>query len=184
MLRVGDGAPSFLTSDVTGNPVSLLNVSDRYVLLVFLRYAGCPWCNLAIHRLAMEYPMLKKAGCEVIAFVQSSKEQVEANIYGRHAIAPQFSIIADKERILYDLYDVKSFKSAVVRSIRQVPYWLQATFKHGFRQTEVDGDLFLVPALFLIDTKTNQIAFSKYSSSFYEHETFTDIYEHLTFERV
>ncbi|HSH55775.1 MAG TPA: redoxin domain-containing protein [Candidatus Limnocylindrales bacterium] len=184
MLRSGDAAPPINTTDIFGKPVQLERMSRRFVLLAFLRYAGCPWCNLAIHRLALEHPMLKREGCDVIAFVQSGKQQIQTNIYDRHKVVPEFPVVPDSARVFYERYGVQSSKAAVLSSVLKVPFWLQAAFKHGFHQTEVDGDLFLVPALFLVDTKTNQIVYSRYSSSFYEHTTFTEIYEHLTFEKV
>ncbi len=184
LLQVGDTAPLFKTTDVLGRHVDLSSCKDPFVLMVFLRYAGCPWCNLAVHRLALEYPLLKRDGCEVIAFVQSDKKNVLANIYGRHSLQPPFSIVADNDRIFYDLYKVQSSMMAVARSIRKVPYWLQATFHHGFRQAEVDGDLFLVPALFVVNTRTGKIVGSEYGKSFYDHDTFTTIYEQLVFERI
>lgn len=181
-LVVGARALGFSTTDVLGNNVSLHNDACAYTLLVFLRYAGCPWCNLTIHRLTLEYPMLQKQKCRVVAFVQSTSENIKANIYDRHEHRPPFPIIADVQRKYYDLYGVTTSKLATAMSIKDIPYWLQSVYKLGFKQSDVDGDLFLVPAHFLVRSRDNKIVSSTYGSSFYENETFTKIYEPLIFD--
>ncbi len=180
-LLVGDRAPDFSVKDVNGHKVSLSDYRRCKVLVVFLRYAGCPWCNLAIHRLTLEYPLLKKSGCEVIAFVQSDSEHIIANIYERHAKKPLFPIIADSAMTVYDKYHVQTSKIAFAKSITHIPSWVHAVKQHGFKQTKIDGEFFLVPATFLIDGRKKKVLKAKYGTSFYEHETFTDIYEKLTF---
>ena len=75
-LATGMRAPQFTAVDVFGKKVTLSSNKDRYTLVVFLRYAGCPWCNLALHRLAMEQQLLKESRCDIIAFIQSSKENM------------------------------------------------------------------------------------------------------------
>lgn len=182
-LRVGDVAPVFDTFDVQGKCVRLSDYKKKkYTLLVFLRYSGCPWCNLSIHRLAMEYPMLKAEKCEVIAFIQSTSEQVHKNIYGRHKVKPKFSIIADPDKAFYKQYGVeRSPRAAAAHGMRAIPQWVHAVKNLGFKQKEIDGDLFLVPAAFLISSRNQRIKKAEYGTSFYDYESFFKIYESLTF---
>ena len=165
-----------------GNSIALADYKDKFVLLVFLRYSGCPLCNLTIHRLTLEYPMLRDSGCEVVAFIQSSPENIKKNIHERHKTSPQYPIIADEKRKYYDMYGVKNSAVAGVKSLLDIPYWLKAAYVHGFPQTEVDGSLLLVPATFLIGPGTQPIVKAEYGSSFYDHRTFTSIYEPLNFK--
>ncbi len=182
-LEAGDPAPQFQTIDASGEKVDLANYKDDFVLLVFLRYAGCPWCNLAIHRLSIEHNLLVKNGCRVLTFVQSTTENVQKNIYDRHDNRPPFPIIADQKRVFYDQYAIKTSLKAAAKSVIDIPYWLQSVFKHGHRQVDVDGNMLLVPAQFLVSPGDQKIVLADYGSSYYEHETFTAIYEHLTFDR-
>lgn len=183
-LQVGDQAPQFIAADVQGSPVKLSDFKDRFLLLAFMRYAGCPWCNLSIHRLSLEYPLLRKSGCDVVAFMQSSPANVKKHILERHNPAPKFPIIPDPERRNYEKYGVKTSLGAVAKSIKDIPYWMKAVVNHGYKQTEVDGSLLLVPAFFLIAPGEQAIVRAEYGSSFYEHQTFTAVYEHLTFDRL
>lgn len=148
-----------------------------------MRYAGCPYCNLAIHRLSVEYPLLQQNDCDVVVFVQSEPDEIKKNIYDRHALKPPFPIIPDLAKRFYDQYGVQSSKKAFLTGqIKSLPYWLESVGKHGFKPGKLEGDYFLVPAMFLIRTKDQKIATARYGSSFYDHATFTDIYESLTFD--
>jgi peroxiredoxin len=181
-LRPGDPAPQFRMEDALGHAVSLQDYKNKHVLLVFLRYSGCPLCNLSIHRLTMEYPMLSRNGCEVIAFVQSDAPAIKKHIYDRHKNRPQYPIIGDNQRKLYKKYGVRSSIRAAVLSIKDIPYWIKSAYGLNFKQTEIDGDLLLVPALFLVAPDTQTIVTADYGTSFYDHQTFTKIYEPLIFK--
>ena len=161
--------------------MNLSAFQKKYVLVAFMRYAGCPYCNLAIHRLSVEYPMLQQNGCDVVVFVQSTPDEIQKNIYGRHKLKPPFPIIPDLTKRFYDLYGVKSSKKAFLKQFPILPFWLESVGKHGFKQGKLNGDHFLVPAMFLVDAKTQTIVEAKYGTSFYDHETFTDIYQALNF---
>lgn len=180
-LKPHDTAPAFSAVDASGRPVSLERCNSKYILVAFFRYAGCPFCNLALHRLALEHKTLCRNDCEVIAFIQSDRASIEENIYGRHTPKPKFPIVADADRTVYDLYGVQTSVSAAIRSIPEIPYWVESMTKHGFKHGKVDGNLFLVPAMFLINGQSKKIIKAIYGTSFYDHATFTNIYESLFF---
>ena len=182
-LTAGQTAPQFKVQDVFGNPVNLSDFANKYTLVVFLRYAGCPWCNLALHRLVLEQKLLKNSRCQIIAFIQSEKENILTNIYDRHKPKPEFPIIADPEGKYYELYKVKSSKKALVRSIKKLPYWLYSVKELGFKQSKIDGNWLTVPASFMISEGGQTILKATYSADFYDNETFTDIYQKLIFDR-
>jgi peroxiredoxin len=181
LIGVNQKVPRFKATDVFGSEVNLAKYTDKYILLVFLRYSGCPWCNLAIHRLTLEYKQLKAENCQIIAFVQSDEKSVMANIYGRHKPRPEFPIIADQAMKFYKQFNVDVSMTASARMIAQVPYWLESVRKLGFKNKKVDGKLFLVPAWFLIDNSAGKIIRSEKGGDFYDHESFIKIYDSLTF---
>jgi thioredoxin-dependent peroxiredoxin len=183
LLRAGQKAPSFAAQDVYGHEVDLGAFRKKYVLVAFMRYAGCPYCNLAIHRLSVEYPILQQNGCDVVVFVQSESGEIIKNIYDRHELRPPFPIIPDMAKHFYDIYGVQSSKHAFFTGqIKTLPFWLESVGKHGFKPGKLAGDYFLVPAMFLIRTKDMQILTARYGSSYYDNAVFTNIYEALTFD--
>lgn len=177
-------APQFEAKDILGNTVSLADYRDshKYVLLVFLRYAGCPWCNLAIYRLSLENSRLQSHKCQVIALVQSEAANIKRNVYDRHTPKPQFPIVPDQQMHIYSQYDVKPSLTGTLTLVKDVPYWLEAVFKRGYGNKTIDGSLFMVPAWFLVNTESGQIVREAKGASFYEHESFLPIYESLTFK--
>lgn len=173
---------AFAAKDVFGNKINLADVKDDYILLVFLRYSGCAWCNLAVHRLSLEYARLRELNCQIITFVQSERNGVIENIYDRHELTPQFPIIADHAMEIYKKYRVNPSVIGAIRSLSKTPYWLQSVKKYGYKQKKVDGNLFIVPAWFLINNRTGKIVKSERGISFYETESFITIYDSLTFK--
>jgi peroxiredoxin Q/BCP len=177
-LHVGDTAPLFKRKDINGNEVDLSKFKKSYVLVAFLRYAGCPWCNLAIHRLTMEESLLHDNRCDVITFIQSTEENIETGIIERHQVLPKFPIVADQKMEVYKKYHVEpSLLMGLKHQITNIPAWVQAVYKEGFKQQSIDGELFLAPATFLISTADRKIIRADYDSDLYDHESFTKIYD-------
>jgi peroxiredoxin len=133
MVQVNQKAPKFSTVDTFGNGIDLLALEKkhRYVLIVFLRYSGCAFCNLAIHRLTMEYKQITKADCKIVAFVQSDKEKIIENIYDTHNPKPQFPIIPDKEMKFYKKYNVEPSVTQTLKMITNIPMWIESISKHS-----------------------------------------------------
>jgi peroxiredoxin Q/BCP len=183
-LKNGVAAPDFTAHDMAGKKITLSKLKNRYVLLVFLRYAGCPWCNLAVHRLALEHDYFKQNDCQVIAFIQSEQAAIDENIYKRHSVKPTFPIIADHDRQFYTLYGVETSLKKAVRSITKIPLWVHSVKHHGFKQESIDGNLFVVPAAFIIDGRTQTIIKTGYGKSFYDEETFVDLYQSIIFNEL
>ncbi len=178
-LRAGDLAPRFSQTDITEKLVSLNYAKNKYRLIVFMRYAGCPWCNLAIHRLVLEQQLLKNSGCSVIVFVQSSKENIVGNIIERHERKPQFPIIADPYMKIYKSYGVRPSITHTSKMIKNIPHWVHAVKNGGYEQKNIDGNLFLAPAAFLISPNKGKIIRADYSIDMFEHESFSHIYDSI-----
>lgn len=177
-LIVGDKAPDIRALDVSGD---LARLSTKgYTLVTFLRYAGCQLCNMALQRLTLEHKLLKKNNCDVIAFVQSTATNVDENIYRRHETKPQFPIVPDQEGDWYSIYGVDTGAKTLPKALLNLPAWLKSVQQSSFKSGKVDGNLFLVPALFIVDVD-GIVRYADYDANFYTHEHFTPIYELLTF---
>ena len=180
-LSVGLAAPPIHTRDVKHHDVSISK--SNYTLVTFLRYSGCKLCNLALQRLTLEHKLLTKSGCDVVAFVQSTEDNIQKNIYDRHDTPPPFPVVADLKGEWYTTYGVASDKAALPKALMNLPAWFSAVQTSGFKTGDIDGSLFLVPALFIID-KHGVIQYANYDANFYTHEAFTPIYELLNFGSV
>ena len=179
-LKVGDKMPDFWTRDITGKEVDSRNLKKN-TLVVFLRFAGCPFCNLAIYRLGHEYKLLKKSGCDVLAFVQSTEDSIETNIIQQQEMTPPFPIVSDQQQDIYRLFGVAPNAARAAKyTALNASHWIDAVFNKKFKQTSFEGSAFMVPAFFLVD-KNGIVQLANYDASFYEDSIFTPIYEQLTF---
>lgn len=180
-LKPGQQAPYFEKRDSLGNLIKLSDYEHKKLLLSFFRYAGCPWCNLALHRLVLQYPKYQELGLSIVVFIQSSPENIQKNIYDRHNPVPPFPVIADPKREVYDLYGVNESLGAAVKSIRKAPAWLRSHLGNGYKQTTIDGSMTLVPAQFLIGQYNLRIYKIHYGVDYFDHLSLGEILEFAQF---
>ena len=119
----------------------------------------------------------------MIAFIQSRPDSIIDNIYAKHAKTPPFPIVADPDMKIFRKYDVMPSKKALARSIKDIPHWVRSVSRHGYKQRNIDGSLFMAPALFVVDASNQTILDAQYGKSFYDHSTFTKVYESLIFTK-
>jgi hypothetical protein len=125
--------------------------------------------------------MLAEQGCKVLAFVQSDMDSIQQQIYGRHVPVPPFPVIADPQKKIYDKYAVGHSVRAAAKSWRRLPQWATAVKDHGYTQGKIDGDVFLVPANFLIAAHGQKLIRADYGNSFYDFDALFGVYQSLIF---
>jgi thioredoxin-dependent peroxiredoxin len=146
VIQEGQTAPDFTWQDVHGERVRLEDYRGGPLLLSFYRYASCPLCNMHVHDLLKVYPELDAAGLKVVAFFQSSAEVIARNV-GRQD-AP-FPILADPDKTIYTKYGVTTSAAGLLRGAARMGRVVSA-MQAGFMPGDIDGDLSLIPADFLI----------------------------------
>ncbi len=177
-LQTGATAPIFAANDYTGSKIRLSDFAQSYVLLAFLRYSECPWCNLALHRLTMENNLLEESDCKVIAFIQSPPNEIRSSINEKHHSVPKFPVIPDSSMKIYGKYGAElSALSGLRHHVRHLPSWVQSVYTEKFTQKSINGEFFLAPAAILISPGDQKIIRADYKADFYEHEPFTHIYD-------
>jgi peroxiredoxin Q/BCP len=178
-VAIGATISDIKTTDARGNAFKLSNLKKSYALVAFLRYAGCPFCNLSVHRLAMEHSLLLDSNCDIVAFIQSDTKEIDKNIYKRHAVTPKFNILPDNDMKYYKRFGVKPSYKYSAKFIKDIPHWVHAVRHHGFAQGKVDGSLFIAPAMFIIHIPSMKVIHADYASDLFEHETFSPVYEKI-----
>ena len=147
-LEVGDTAPGFEATTVTGGTVSLGKLAGKLVWLLFYRYPGCPFCNRHIRSLGARLQWLKDLDVHPIAIFDSAESAFEPSVMQEMDLN-SIPMIADEHHQLYDHYRVprslKGFLSprsglAIVQSLMG-----------GGRQERFSGNLLQMPASFFID---------------------------------
>lgn len=175
-LSKGQIAPTFKVKDIWENTFDLAKIENKKVLLSFFRYAECAVCQLRIVEIMREKERFKQQNIEVIAIFQSPSESLKTNIVDK--IHFDFTIIADPDKILYNLYSVKPswtkmLKTININGIKRVIQSMKAGFKPGGK---VEGQIHQIPADFIID-KDKKILVAKYGDNVADHIPLNEIFD-------
>lgn len=148
MLQPGDFAPHFEVQDVLGEFIRLQDFASKKLLLMFHRYAACPFCNLRTEQINQYAPLWQSKGLGMIAFFQSSTTSILKHIGNR---PPLYPVIGDPERVIYKQYYVESdSKKAAATLPRKTIAGVRAHLQNKIKVTDT-GDEALIPAEFLIN---------------------------------
>ncbi len=151
-LSTSVGAPVFNLVDVFGRKVDLESYRDKKIFIGFFRHAGCPFCNLRVHRLLKIHDELKKKNMEMIFFFESKEKILLRSIFHKE-ISP-IPLISDPEKIWYSAYGLETsgYKSAM----SHITTFVQTAWKAKMTGVPIhpmaDGEsISTMPAEFLVD---------------------------------
>ena len=160
-LTAGAAAPDFTfdTPWKKGEKLSGFTKKGTTVLM-FLRYMGCPICQMKIAELKKEFPLFKKRGVSLLVVLQSTPENITPMISQKDM---PFVIVCDPHERLFTLYGVRPGSifgyvtpTTIVRAVRAT---LQG-FKHG----KYEGNEKQLPATFIID-KGGKVKYARYGKN-------------------
>ena len=160
-LQAQQPAPYFSITDVFGTSISLSQFKGKKVYLVFMRFAGCPVCNLRVHNLLKQAATFKQKKIEVVLIYESSVENML--IYLNDETYP-FTFVADPKNILYDAYGIeKSFGKLLLSLFKGMLAKVKKGEKLFKKKPELDGKVTRMEAEFLID-KNGKLIIAYYAS--------------------
>ena len=173
-IQPGQPAKNFSAEDISGNTVALHDFKGKRLMLSFYRYAACPLCNLRVHHLIQRHASFVERNLHPVAVFQSPKESILKYV-GKQSIP--FPVIADPERMLYQLYGIESSWSGFIKGSLRLASVTSALMK-GFFPGKMEGIKSMVPADFLIGPDlTVQIAY--YGGDIGDHLPIENIYQWL-----
>jgi peroxiredoxin len=154
-LRVGDPAPSICATSVHGSEVIVPGRSSGLTHLQFLRFAGCPVCNLHLQEFIKRNTELNVAGIREVVLFHS-----EANFIDDYHGDLPFDMIADPRREIYAQYRIEKSPWAILSPAA----WPGLINGYRLRKAgKMDSTTFGLPADFLIDS-TGQIVNCAYGA--------------------
>lgn len=157
-MKVGDQAPNFEFESPWGPPRELYEAAqDRPAVLVFLRYLGCPICQMEMATLKREAGLLEEKGASVFVFVQSPTSTL-APLLNRDEWP--FEIASDPDGRIYRLYAVPS--GCILRYLR--PAGLLTAVKavaSGYMHRKFEGRETQLPAVFVLN-RDKTVRFAHY----------------------
>ena len=164
LLKHGDVAPSFHTTDIFGNVVSL-NPRDGWTFLSFHRFAACPFCTMRTHELVVNAAKFHEMNIQIISIWPSNVENM-LKFVGKEQTP--FPLVSDAQKSIFEKYKVvhSSFLGKLLTLMHAGVVF--AALKYRFKNSITDGDSNLFPADFLI-SPSGQIALAHYSRHFGDH---------------
>lgn len=163
-INVNELAVHFRTSDFLENTITLNQYKGKRLLLSFFRDASCPFCNLRVRELIINYPELQKRNIHILAFFASTKDKIL-----KHAGKQQtpFPLIPDPSLFVYKSYGVEESFIAKLKTMGK-PNKVMKAVKSEFFNLRTFNEKNIVPADFMID-ENQKVMKAHYGKYFGDH---------------
>ncbi|MCX5849421.1 MAG: peroxiredoxin-like family protein [Deltaproteobacteria bacterium] len=160
-LTLGNKAPDFRFKTPWDDEINFYNaVGNNRAVLIFLRYYGCPVCQMEMAKIKQEIELVSKKGGRVFVVLQSAPETL-ASLTNREDWP--FSIISDPQGKIFQIYFVEA--GGIIKYLH--PAGLIAAIKaigRGFRHGKFEGKETQLPAAFAI-TADKVIKYAHYGKN-------------------
>lgn len=160
-LTPGMTAPNFTFDTLSKQSLDFHKTTGgKKSVIFFLRYAGCPICQMKIGDLLKDHKEFRAAGLQVYVVLQSTAASVKENFT---KLKVPFTIVCDPEEKVFALYGVAPgnlfgyLAPSVIMKARKAS---RAGFKHGKKE----GKEMQLPAVFVVNSD-GKIAYTYYGKN-------------------
>jgi len=160
-LTPGMIAPNFTYDTISKQSLDFYKTTGgKRSVIFFLRYTGCPICQMKIGDLLRDHKEFRAAGLQVYVALQSTPASVKEGLAGHKA---PFTIVCDPEEKIFALYGVAPGNllgyltpSVIIKAMKAS----RAGFKHGKKE----GKEMQLPAVFIVNGD-GKIAYAYYGKN-------------------
>jgi len=149
-LVMGNKAPDFKFKTPWDDEVKFYDAAgNNPAVLIFLRYYGCPVCQMEMAKIKQEIDLVRKKGKRVFIALQSAPETL-ASLIKRDDFP--FTIICDPQGKVFQLYGVEA--GGIIKYLH--PTGLLAAIKaisRGFKHGKYEGKETQLPAAFALNAQ-------------------------------
>jgi len=146
-LSIGEEAPNFNFETPWESPTSFYNESaNRIAILIFLRYIGCPVCQVEMSKIKQDIYLAERKNAVVFIVLQSSPDSITPISNKKDW---PFTIICDPKAKIFKQYYVEP--GGILKYLH--PYGLWSAVKAilaGIRHGKFEGKETQLPASFVI----------------------------------
>ena len=160
-LRVADKAPDFKFESPWDKERKFYEITGkRPAVLVFLRYIGCPVCQLAMADIKRDINLIEKKGAALFVVLQSSSSNI-ASVTKKEDWP--FTIISDPQGNLFEQYNVEP--GGILKYLHPAGLIavIRATVK-GYMHGKFEGKETQLPAVFIV-TPEKIITYAHYGNN-------------------
>jgi peroxiredoxin len=146
-LGVGDKAPDFKFESPWEKERKFYEITGKKpAVLVFMRYIGCPVCQLAMADIKRDIKLIEKKGASLFVVLQSSSSNIVS--VAKKEDWP-FTIICDPQGNLFKKYNVEP--GGILKYLHPAGLIavIRATFK-GYMHGKFEGRETQLPAVFIV----------------------------------
>lgn len=157
-FRVGDKAPDFRFESPWDKQRKFYEITGRRpAVLVFLRYIGCPVCQLAMADIKRDINLIEKKGALLFVVLQSSSSNITS--VTKKEDWP-FTIISDPKGNIFKQYNVEP--GGILKYLHPAGLIavIRATIK-GYKHGKFEGRETQLPAVFIV-APDKKITYSYY----------------------
>jgi prostamide/prostaglandin F2alpha synthase len=149
---VGDAAPSVVLLDPATGEVDLSQYwTRRPAVLVFLRYFGCPFCQMQVVALREDQQRFAEVGADIVLVGQGDLTREAAFREARHV---PFPILLDAGRLSYRAYGLGRATTMQIFGPRVALPFVRANLNPETMQRGLKGGSFRqLPGTFVVDTE-------------------------------
>ena len=146
-FKTGDQFTNIKLPAIDGTIFDSESIKGKPIMLSFLRFASCPFCNLRINELVRRFDEFGD-DFTIIAIFDSPLDNLIKHAEGHKA---PFPILADEKNSCYKKYSIERSVIGVLKGmLLRMPTLLRGMFK-GYVPLVIKGNLTTMPADFLID---------------------------------
>jgi thioredoxin-dependent peroxiredoxin len=170
-LAIGDKAPDFRFKTPWDNEINFYDAAGNHsAVVIFLRYYGCPVCQMEMVKIKQEINLVRQKGVHVFVALQSAPETIVPLI--KRDDFP-FTIICDPEGKVFKCYGVEA--GGIIKYLH--PAGLIAAIKaigRGFRHGKFEGKETQLPAAFAI-TAGKVVRYAHYGENIGDTPSLTEM---------
>lgn len=148
-LTTGTTAPDFTFDTPWKQSLTFYDfLKEEKALLMFLRYMGCPLCQMKLSEMIQDADKFKDAYVNIFFVLQSQPEVIKESVDEKDI---PITIICDPDMEIFNLYKVYTGTLFGYITPGVIKKAMRAK-KEGFLHGKNEGKEFQLPAVFLIDT--------------------------------
>lgn len=174
-LNAGNKAPDFSFNTPWENNLSFYKeAGDKTAILFFMRYYGCPVCQMEMSDIRRGMDILKQKGAKVFVVLQSPLSTLTSLL--RKEDWP-FTIISDPKGDIFHLYHVEP--GGIFKYLH--PAGLVAAIKavsQGFKHGKFEGKETQTPAVFTVSSDRN-VTFAYYGKNVGDIPSLAEVADHV-----
>ncbi|MEE9543938.1 MAG: peroxiredoxin-like family protein [Thermodesulfobacteriota bacterium] len=145
--KPGDELTRIILPAIDGTEFDTERLKGRPFMLSFFRFAGCPFCNMRIHKLVKRFAEFGE-GFTIVAIFDSPIDNLVFHTRGHKA---PFPILADEDNRYYREYGIEHSIGGMLKGMVYRMPTLVGAMGRGYVPTTIKGSMTTMPADFLVD---------------------------------